>query len=316
MTDNSETTVAVDTDNLDDFAKLLSGKAKPAEEAISEDPAIEDDIPEEDTLAPEDTEAEEEDDVEDVKPEPKKKKSAQERINELTRERREAERREAELIKRLENLESKGKTEPTAVVTEAKAPTPDDVDAEGNPKYPLGEFDPGFARDNVKFILAEERKQMEAEAAIKQRQAAEQQEFEKISSAWAQKIENIEERLPDFAEKGAELQEAFIDIDPVHGDYLASTIMSLEYGPEVLYYLAENLDVAEKIIKMNPVAATIQLGRLETQFIPKKESKPKVSNASEPPPVTTRGTGSKSQVPVDSLDTDLDSFADVFFKKK
>lgn len=312
MTDNTETkTVAVDTENLEDFEDLFQGKANPAEDTEDND-LPEDDTSEEDDLATEETEEEEKEEVEEPKPEPKKKKSAQERINELTRERREAERREAELMKRLEALESKDKPEVKEAVL--KAPTPDDVDANGEPKYPLGEFDPAFARDNVKFILAEERKQAEAAEVVNRQQREAQAEFERISSDWNKKIEGVEERLPDFSTKSAELVDAFQGIDPAHGDFLASTIMSLEYGPEVLYYLSENLDVAERITKLSPTAAVIQLGRLEAQFLPKKEVKPKVTVAPEPPPTATRGTGTRAEVAVDT--DDLDAFTDMFYKKR
>ncbi len=313
MTDNSETkTVSVDTENLDDFEALFSGKANLAEEK-EESETPEEETPEDDALAPEETAEEEEEEAEEPAPKPKKK-TAQERINELTRERREAERANAELLRRLEALESKGKTEEVKTVPEAKAPTPDDVDDQGEPKYPLGEFDPGYIRDNVKHILAEERKEIEKQTAAEREQSAAQAEFERISNDWSKKIENVEERLPGFAEKGQELEETFKNIDLAHGEFLASTIMSLEYGPEVLYYLSENLDVAEKIVNMSPTAAVVQLGRLETQFIPKEEKKPKVSAAPEPPAVSTRGTGSKVEIPVDT--DDLDAFSEMYFKKK
>lgn len=312
MTDNSETkTVSVDTDNLNDFEELFSGKANLAEDVEDKEPVEVEDTIEDDALATEDNIEDEEEEAEEPKPK-SKKKSAQERINELTRERRDAERRGADLLRRLEALETKDKPEQKTVT--AAAPTPDDVDDKGEPKYPLGEFDPGFARDNVKFILAEERKQMAEQDAVKQQQTAQQAEFERISNEWATKIDKIEDRIPDFHESGPVLLETFKNIDPAHGDLLASTIMSLEYGPDVLHYLSENLDVAEKIVKMNPTMAIVQLGRIETQFIPKEQKKPKVSNAPEPPPAATRGTGTKTEVPVDT--DDLDAFSNMFFKKR
>src|SRR3546814_4807298 len=96
----------------------------------------------------------------------------------------------------------------------------------------------------------------------------------------------------DLKEKGEELIENFTDLDEAYGEYLSSTLMSMEYGPDVLYYLASNPEEAKKIVNSGPQKASIALGRLEARFMdedkPQQKVRPKVSNAPEPPP-TNRG---------------------------
>lgn len=312
---DSEKFVEVDTENLEDFEDLFNNKAQAApekEEKNDKEDQNEDDNTDtdEDSVATEDSEEEDEED----KPQPKKKKTAQERINEITAKARQAERERDELIKRLEALENQ---KPKEEVKEVKTnePTPDDVLEDGSAKYPLGEFDPKFIRDLTKFTIAQETAAAEAEKKVKEAEDAQKAEFERISNDWANKIEGIEERLPDFYEKGQELEDTFRDIDPVVGEYLASTIMSLEYGPDVLYYLSENIDEAKRIVGLSPRQATIALGRIEARFI-ENEPKPKkkVSQAPEPPPTLNKGMKAYADTPVDT--DDLEAFEEVFFKRK
>jgi hypothetical protein len=81
----------------------------------------------------------------------------------LTAKAREAERREAELIRRLEQIEArkpeentKPEPKPLREQLPAEAPNPDALDEDGEPIYPLGEFDPKYIRDLTKFTIAEE----------------------------------------------------------------------------------------------------------------------------------------------------------------
>jgi hypothetical protein len=117
MADSDNTPVVV-TDDLDEFSALLFGKAGAKEDSEIETPSAttdasrqgnesdsegdepkdehqddeSEDEPQEDAPADESGEADEEDE-EDTPPPPKQRKSARERINELTAARREADRR-------------------------------------------------------------------------------------------------------------------------------------------------------------------------------------------------------------------------------
>lgn len=328
MTDSNENTPVDIEDNLDDFSNTFFGKPEPVkEEAVQEEEVVEDeeeiveDSGEVDPPAPEEEdELEEEEPEED--PQPKKKKNSfQERINELTAKAREAERREQELLARLEAIEagrSKEEKKPELKdILPEDAPSPDAVNEDGEPLYPLGEFDPKFIRDLTRFTIRQEKEAQEAEEAKVREQREIEAAREQLHAQWTAKLENVTETIaPDYKEKVVVLDDTFRDIEPAYGEYLITTIMSSEVGPEILYYLSNNIGEARKIVASGPSAATLALGRLEAKFIKSDEDKgntKKVSKAPEPPLNLSRGAQGKFTVRPDT--DDLDAFEREFFKK-
>ncbi len=324
----------VDT-SLDDFEKKFFQVETPAPvEEVSETPSateqveesaeetevveaeVEAETIEEDTLA--DEEEDEEVEEAEAKPEPKKRKPARERINELTREKRELERRLLALEEAARKPVSEEKPEPkTAAPAETNAPAPDDVDEKGEALYPLGEFDPRYIQALVKHVNEVER----AEFAQKQAEEAKRTEAEKaeqeLTNAWTEKVQTSLERLPDLPEKVVDLEANFRSLDPEYGNFLASTIMSLDNGPDVLNYLADNLEEAQRIAAAGPTRAIVALGRLDARFEPKEEksaevdkgNKVKLSSAPAPAP-KNKGVGVAK--PIDL--SDLETFEKEFFK--
>lgn len=323
---NEENPVDQDTDDLDVFSSEFFGQKKEQPEAATpeddeDDPVDESDALEQnnDTQDGEDT-SDPEDEPED-EPEPEKpakpKSRFQERIDELTSKAREAERERDAVIARLEKLEQNGKPEPAPKVEEKAGPAPDDVNEDGTDKYPLGEFDPNYIRDLTRHTLETERqaikdqeKQAEAQRELDTQKAA-------LQADWQEKLGPAQERYPDFIEKGESLISVFDGIDQAYGEYLTSTLMSLEFGPDVLYYLANNVDEATKIVNSGPTKATIALGRLEAKFLAadeeKQKARPKVSQAPVPPPRNKGSAVAVVEVPDDT--DDLDAFAAKLFKK-
>jgi hypothetical protein len=333
MTDDNSN--LVDMDNLDAFEDAFFNR-KPVATDDPEDKVEDEDVPEteddalateEDTDASEDepTEDEDPDDEPEPKPEPKKgKKSFQDRIDELTRGKREAERREAELLKRLEAHEVRKSEENTTAEPKplreqlpAEAPSPDATDENGEPIYPLGEFDPAFIRDLTKFTIAQETKAAkEAEETARQQSMFEAAQ-EELKSSWLEKVDAATEELPDIRERLATMGEAFDGIDPNYGEFLAATIMSCDYGPQIMYYLSQNIGEAQKIVASGPASATLAIGRLDARFTKAPEQKrntKKVSGAPKPPAAMSRGSGGRFAVPGDT--DDLDAFEKEFFKRK
>lgn len=327
MVDN--TSVAVDTDNLADFELLLSGKAAPAEpKAETPEPVVEEDSPEDNPLAPEqndatsdkddkdvDIPADEQDESPALKLKPKKKSSWQERIDELTAARRAAEREVEELRRQLAERDSQPKVEKTADTRpEAVAgPTPDDVDEYGEAKYPLGEFDPNYIRDLTRFTLQQEREALKAQEAAERQAEQERAAVEELQRGWQERLAAAQETLPDIQEKGMKLEAAFEGLDPNYGQYLAQTIMALEHGPEVLYYLSDNIAEAQALVASGPLKATLGLGELNSMFKKRSETPVKVTKAPEPPADRVRGNGGRFEVPDDT--DDLEAFAKKFYNK-
>lgn len=337
MSTNEETPAVTDTDDLDAFSADFFGQTSAVPEPASseKDETLEvptDDAPVEDThLGEDDTPAndEPEDDLEDEEdgedetpPEPVKKKSrAQERIEELNAKYREEQRQRELLEARLAKLEQKEtppEPKPQVAVVD-NGPQPEDLNEDGTEKYPLGEFDPTYIRDLTRHTLQSEREALKAqEQADATQQVIEDQKIA-LQSQWQEKLGPAQERYPDFQEKGQELISSFDGIDQTYGEYLTATIMSLDYGTDVLYYLANNPDEAKAIVNSGATKATVALGRIEAKFADadaeKQLARPKISKAPTPPAHVNKGSApAKASVSPDT--DDLDAFSSEFFKKK
>lgn len=324
MSDNPS--VDVNTDDLDAFNDLFHGKATeappvdddPQDDPVDEDASLED--TQDGNVQDGDTADIEDDGLADEPDEPPapKKTRAQERIEQLLEKERLAQERARAAEAELQRYKEAGKEADKAPekAADKKAPHWDDKNEDGTDKYPLGQFDPQYAEDHIKFAVQEqlERTRAEQEAQAERRAAEEAQA--QAQAEWQSKLEPARERYPDFQEKGERLLETFVDIDPAYGNYLESVIMSLPNGPDVLYYLASNTDEAANIVKSGPMVATVALGRIDAGF--GKSAEPtKVSarpTKAPPPPPTNKGTVAAVAEVADDTE-DLDAFEAKFFKK-
>lgn len=323
------TSVEQVTDDLDSFSNDFFGTKQASSDQESSEPAsstseadIEDqDESESDVSNTDDTPQETDEPDDNDKPGEKPKKNRyQERINELTGGKRQAERERDELLARireLENTKNNTASETPQETPVTTSPRPDDKLEDGSDKYPLGEFDPAFISDLTDYKL-EQRLKMIEETQIKQRQQQEQEaQKTALQQSWNEQLVAAQERYPDLAQKAQELAPTFDGIDQAYGDYLANTLMQMDKGADVLYYLATNPDEAAQLVNMSPVKAAIALGRIESRF--DGESKPstpvtKVSQAPTPPPTNKGAAAVQASIPDDT--DDLDAFAKKFFKKR
>ena len=322
------------SDDLDAFSAELFGQTTDhSDEAKSEkapDPEEDSDrdATPEDTQTVEETDADESDDsdedtstdpdptVDEAKP---KKNRFQERIDELTSKAREAERERDAVLARLEALETKQNTDPTPDKSAVdNTPQPTDLNDDGTDKYPLGEFDPAYIRDLTRHTLKVEREEFLKLEAQEEKERAVRAEQLALEASWNVQLESAKERYPDLIEKGQQLVSTFEGIEPAYGEYLTTTIMSMEYGTDVLYYLANNPTEAQKIVDGGARKATVALGRLEAKFAASNEEKetirPKVSKAPTPPERLNKGSAPASSITPDT--DDLDDFEKLLFKKK
>jgi len=323
-------TIEVD---LDDFSNAFYGQKESEPEQASpeveEEDAVEEDAQEEetetDTLADEDEDTEDgvdeaEAEASDPKPEPKKNRF-QERIDELVAKEKAAERKAQELEEKLNRLldekqNDEPKPAPKPVVSDTDEPQPDALNEDGTEKYPLGEFDPRYIKDLTKHALSSEREAIKAREQQELMQKEEDRQKAELDTKWQEKLAPAQERYPDFQEKGQQLVDTFSGINEAYGEYLSATLKSMEYGPDVLYYLANNTDEATKIVNSGPNLATVALGRLEAKFADfdedKQKARPKVSKAPTPPSRVNKGSSATRAVPDDT--DDLDAFSAKLFK--
>ena len=323
------------TDDLDAFTNEFFGQSQPEpdEPASSEDEGSEAEQEDVEASEEESQEQEDQDDTEEVEAEaevveqPPKKKTVQDRIDELVRQREDA-KREGQvaldaLRKEFEEKLAAIQKEPDQrkPIKETTEPTPDDTNEDGTPKYDLGEFDPQYIRDLTRYTLEQERNQAAAQAAEEAQANQARQAQEMLTQAWNEKVEAAKVEYPDFVEKGQELLSGFQNLDEGYAGYLSTLLMSMDKGPEVLYYLSNNPAEAATIVNSGAQKATLALGRIEAKFLEvdakKVLAKPKVSKAPNPPPPQARARGSNGAFISVAPDTDdLDAFSSEFFAKR
>lgn len=323
MTDDTVTSVD-NGDNLEAFEAEFYGMAKPepVEEQVQEEPEV-DEVEEAEEIAdPSDDveEAEAEDETEEVEAEeekPKKNKvPANKRIEQLNTQLRESERKYEQRIAELEaaiNGKAKEEQTPLRDVLPDNAPDPDAKLENGDPKYPLGEFDKQYIADLTQHTIDVRMAEAEAKRQQMEQQRAIQHEREQLSNQWVERLDKAEAEIPEIRENIAELTDTFSDLDPGYGEYLAATLMSLDTGPQIMNYLSQNIGEAQRIVNLGPALATFELGRLAAAMTPveKPVKAKKVSSAPTPPDTRTRGAGGKFAVRGDT--DNLDAFEEAFF---
>jgi hypothetical protein len=326
MSDNTDNQVT-DIDDLDSFsADFFGQKTDNSESSTKEPKQVEQDSTDDEVVVEDETTLEQtpdEDDADELTKEyvepPAKKETVQDRINALVKQREDAKREAALEIEKLrKEVEEYKKVVETSrqPTTEVAEPTPNDVNADGTPKYELGEFDPKYIRDLTKFTLEVERVQLNQKFE-QERQAQERvQAQQAVQTEWNTKVQAATTEYPDLVEKGRALLANFNNLDQNYAGYLSNIIMTMDKGPDVLYYLSNHPEEAMTIVNSGAQKATLALGRIEAKFLEadqnKQAAKPKISKAPPPPSVRARGTnGAFISVAPDT--DDLEAFEKEFF---
>lgn len=182
------------------------------------------------------------------------------RFSELTKKRAEAEAKAAEAQRKAEELEARlraleeGRTQAQPERTGNEKPTPEQfVDA---------------------FEYAEALADWSAEQAVlrsKQEEANKkaQEERQKVLDSWSKRLESVKAEFPDYEEMVAS---STVQVN----DAVRDAILESDVGPRILYELAQNDELAEKISKASPITALREIGKLEAKFeAEKSEAKPK-----------------------------------------
>ena len=129
-----------------------------------------------------------------------------------------------------------------------------------------------------------------------------QVERAKVIETWNKRLEDTKSELPDFDDMVA-------SSDVVVSDQVRDAILESDVGPRILYHLAENQDLAEKISKSSLITALREIGKLEAKFekTEPKEVKTVAQKSKAPAPISPIKAGSSDQVIV--TDTDKMTFA-------
>ncbi|MEO8128355.1 MAG: hypothetical protein ABI822_14740 [Bryobacteraceae bacterium] len=242
------------------------------------------------------------------------KKTAQERINEITRARREAERatetekRRADAAEqRARDLETRLNAPPKKDEAAKKADVEDDPTAPKPDDYEYGELDSRYIRaiagHEAERKFAELRSadtQEREQRALQEKQSAAREQFEVMISSGAKKHEDFYEKVVIGSESGSwPLSET-----------LGELIMESDAGNDIAYHLATNPEEADRVYRSSPVEQARYFGRMESKFSAGQaaasgdasgKSAPRTPKA--PPPVdTARGAGGQFHATADTDD--------------
>ena len=114
------------------------------------------------------------------------------------------------------------------------------------------------------FEYAEALAEWSAEKAILEREKQEAdrkvaEERNQVIKAWSEKLEKAKAELPDFDDMVASSN---VQVR----DEVRDAILESDVGPQILYHLASDDDLAQKIATMPVNKALKELGKLEVQF--------------------------------------------------
>jgi hypothetical protein len=229
---------------------LASEEAPVAAETVEE-------TPESEPAVEAQTESEPEAEIEaEVTDKPKQNPKLEKRFSELTKRAKQAEAEKQALEVRLQELESK------------VAPP------QSYEQQVLGEK-PQASQFQDAFEYAEALAEWSAEKALVERDKQDQQrkieiERQEVIKSWTSKLEKAKAELPDFDEMVASSQ---VQVR----DEVRDAILESDVGPQILYQLASDDDLAQRISTMPVNKALKELGKMEVQF-ERKEAQAEVKS--------------------------------------
>jgi len=115
------------------------------------------------------------------------------------------------------------------------------------------------------------------EEKVRESQAKAEAERQKVINTWADRVKAAKSEMPDF-------EDMVGSADVVVSNEVRDAIFESEVGPRILYHLAENPEIAEKLQGMTVTSALRAIGKLEAQF-EKTEAKPVVGRSKAPAPI-------------------------------
>lgn len=201
--------------------------------------------------------------------EPKQKPWFTKRIDELTANWREEQRRNAQLMEKVLEMQKPSQPEPETTQNVGE-PKLDSFETYEDYVAALAEY-----KADQKIQAWEQSRQQETQAQAQERQ---RQEFEA--------------RADDFRQQHPDYDVVALNPQLPVSAAMAEAIQMADNGPELLYTLGQNPAEAARLAALPPLQAAIELGRMTTA--PKPASAPK-TRTNAPPPVEPLSGGSGSR---------------------
>jgi hypothetical protein len=216
--------------------------------------------------------------------EKKQNPKLEKRFSELTKARKEAEAKIKELEDRLAAKDNF--REPEKAPEKNQKPTPDN-------------FKDAFEYAEALADWSAEQALAKREQEIKQREVEAKRET--VIKTWQQKLETTIAELPDYEEMVASSTMTV-------NDAIRDAIIESDVGPRILYELASDDEMAEKLSNMTTASALKLIGKLEAKFEKteepaKAEKKTVAAKSKAPEPIRPlRSTGGLAEVGTDGSD--------------
>lgn len=206
---------------------------------------------------------------------PKANPKLERRFSEITKQREEARKEAQQERQAREALEAR-----LAVLERQPAPQAPKVDEEPQPSQFNDAFE--YAKALAEYTADQRIGEMRRQDA----EAKEALERQKVIETWASKVQAAKASMPDF-------DDIVASSDVVVNDDIRDAILESDVGPQILYHLAENDDVAKRIAGLSPKQALREIGKLEARFEAKEtapEAKPIVRSKAPAPIQPLRGS--------------------------
>ncbi len=246
---------------------------------------------------------------EEEAPTERKGKSVQERMDEMTAARREAE--------RTAEAERRRADEAERALAEYRTGSDDgdelDPNAEPDPaNYEFGEADLKYISDRATWSAM-------SRIRAEQEEAAFNTQLKTLDEGWQKQMAEATEKYPDFQKV---VVESANSANPAWkcSDVMLLAMQTSDHGADLAYHLASNPTESQRIWDMHPLEAAREMGRLEGRFMKPSADAPKPKIASEAPPPPggkARGDGGRFAVAADTDDfAAFDKMADSIIAKR
>lgn len=186
---------------------------------------------------------------------------------------------------------------PAAKATAEAEPNPSDA-----AKYPNGEFDRQFLKDQARW---EARQEFQQQEEARTRTAREQQQHQFRTQAereWQTRLQAAKVKTPDWDVR-------FKPDTPVDTRIMPHLITQ-DDGPELLLYLSDHPDLAQRLVTLPPIAQIVELGKISGRLAAAHDrgtvTSPIPSKASAP--ITPLGGGASASYDEGSDDEPLEAF--------
>ena len=272
MSDKEAGQVLTSENSAEFYANRLGLANQPEVEAVQTEPTEE--------VERSEPEIEEKEQEEKPKANPKLER----RFSEITKQREEARKEAQQERQAREALEAR-----LAALERQPAPQAPAVDQEPQPSQFNDAFE--YAKALAEYTADKRIAEMKQDEAKAKAEA----ERQKVIDQWASKVQKAKADLPDF-------DDIVASSDVVVNDDIRDAILESDVGPQILYHLAENDDVAKRIAGLSAKQALREIGKLEARFeVKETPPEPKtIARSKAPAPIQPLRGSSPADVPLSS----------------